>query len=85
MWKSGFLLRAATLFCKQPNCEKLLLFHKPRQNNFGENSSTVFLSTFHSHLWINYRQELMFAVMSRMLFCRLELPLLRDASTLRMA
>ena len=89
MWKSGFCLRAATLFYKQPNCENLRLIHRLFDKIFLQKLSTVFLSTFHKCLWINcdgfYRQELMFAVISRILFCKLELPLFRVASTLRMA
>jgi len=37
--------------------------------------STTILSTFHNLCGKSYRQELMFAVMSRMLFCKLVSPI----------
>ena len=46
MWKSGFLLRAATLFYKQPKCEKLRLFHSKCLDGFCQN----FIHSFSFHI-----------------------------------
>jgi len=51
------------------------LFNKRCEKKFSKKFSTENSSTFHNALWINYRQELMFAVISRMLFCRAVSPI----------
>ena len=85
MWKSGFFLTAATLFYSQGGVEKEELFHRLFWRSFDSYLSTEKFSTFHRPCVKNYRQELMLAVMSRMLFCRLVSPFFRASSILRMA
>lgn len=49
-----------------------------------EKEGRVFAKTGET-IMLHYRQELMFAVISRMLFCKLVSPFFRAVSTLRMA
>ena len=85
MWKTPFLPTAAMLFSPQATVQKFRLFHSLFFAFFGGSFSTGYLSTFHSPCGKNYRQELIFAVMSRILFCRLVSPFFSSTSTLRMA
>ena len=70
---------------------------KKRKSAGFQQSQSLFFSRslFHSlffpqkeKLWkrfLSYKQELILAVISRILFCRVALPLCKDTSTLRMA
>ena len=69
MWITPFLLRDARFFYPQPNVNNEFFFHR----GCGEKGER------------NYRQELMFAVMSRMLFCMVVSPFFSATSTFRMA
>ena len=51
------------------------LFNRRKREKFSEGFSTEFLSTFHNLCGKHYRQELIFAVISRMLFCRAVSPI----------
>ena len=84
MWKSGFFLRAATLFCPQPYCGKEELFNRWSVHIFF--TEVIHRKVFHipQPLWNYYKQELMFAVMSRIAFCMVVLPFFSSASTLLM-
>ncbi len=66
MWKSAVYCWGTITFFPQVNVQKKKLFHRSEIFMGKENLSPKNLSTFHNPLWINYRQELMFAVMSRM-------------------
>jgi len=84
MWKSVFLFRDATYFSPQANVDNIFVFHSFFREKTDAYLSTVFISTFHSLCGKNQRQELMFAVMSRMLFCSVTSPDFSACSTLRM-
>ncbi len=56
------------------------LFNKACEKKREKNFSTENLSTFHSLCGKTYRQELMFAVISRMLFCSAVSPICRAFS-----
>ena len=51
------------------------LFNRRCEKKIKKNFSTENLSTFHSLCGKHYRQELIFAVISRMLFCRAVSPI----------
>ncbi len=92
MWKSGKSLRGEREISPQPSVRKRRDFHRACWEKSGKEIIHRKNSTFHSPCGKNlvskktrYRQELMFAVMSRMLFCILLSPFFRDTSTLRMA
>ena len=85
MWKTQIFLRGATTFSPQPVVHKKKVFHRGKRRRGKDSFSTENFSTFHSLCGENYRQELIFAVMSRMLFCRVVSPCFRAISTLRMA
>ena len=56
------------------------LFNRQSEKKMEKNFSTENLSTFHSLCGKHYRQELIFAVMSRMLFCRAVSPICKAFS-----
>ena len=87
MWKSGFCLTATGIFYPQAYVDEREVFHTPMWRRF-------LLGVFHriffhipQALWkkleAHYRQELMFAVMSRMLFSSVVSPFFSWVSTLR--
>ena len=89
MWITPFLPRDARIFYPQPNVNNGSFFHRGCQA--GKRVQLINSQHFHipQGLWrkgrCNYRQELMFAVMSRMLFCMLVSPFFSATSTFRMA
>ena len=85
MWKTHFFLRAASTFSPQPNVYKKNVFHRKGERRKMNGLFTENFSTFHSLCGENYRQELILAVMSRMLFCNVVSPCFKAISTLRMA
>ena len=85
MWKTLVFLRDATTFFPQPIVYKKKVFHREGGRREKKDLYTENFSTFHSLCGENYRQELMFAVISRMLFCNVVSPCFRAISTLRMA
>ena len=85
MWKTLVFLRGATTFSPQPIVQKKKFIHRGKRGKGKDGFSTENFSTFHSLCGENYRQELIFAVMSRMLFCRVVSPCFSAISTLRMA
>ena len=84
MWKSGICLRNQRFFYQQSLCGKSLGYQQ--EKFLWKKEKFVHRNFFHipQTLWINYRQELMLAVMSRMWFCRLLSPSAKALSTFLM-
>ncbi len=85
MWKTAVCLTDARTFYPQANVYETGFFHSQKWERKRKIFCTGFLSTFHTRCGKVYRQELIFAVMSRRLFCRVALPFFKATSTLRMA
>ena len=91
MWKTHISLRAATEIFPQPYVKRSYFIHSLCGQNLMQ--SVIHSLSFHipQTLWIKierknpYRQLLMLAVISRILFCRLVSPDFSIASTLRIA
>ena len=85
MWKTLVFLRDTITFFPQVTVNKKIVFHRAEGSGERQNLSTENFSTFHSLCGENYRQELILAVMSRMLFCNVVSPCFSAISTLRIA
>ncbi len=87
MWKTGKSIALSRPFFPQEKKVSVQVFNRQKIRNFCAPFSTACF--FHKRKScgsvFTHRQELMLAVISRMLFCRVALPLCRDTSTLRMA
>lgn len=89
MWKSGISPRGAMIFYQQADVERYRVFNR----GCGSKEKIKMLHRLSIHnpqrfvekAAMIYRQELILAVISRMLFCRLVSPSFRPTSTLRMA
>ena len=86
MWKSGISLTAPMVFIPQPGC---VFFKTSPQSVWKKKFAQIFPQIFihiPQALWkiMNYKQLLMFAVISRMLFCMVVLPPFRAISTFLM-
>ena len=85
MWKNRISPRGPMLFYSHRGCGKERTFPQAeKQTDF-----VLFLHSLCFHipqpLWKNQREELIFAVMSRMLFCMVSFPPFKATSTFRMA
>ncbi len=86
MWKSGFCLTAVRLFYSHPLWNFFTVFHNPCEQRFSEKVFHSKFSTFHSPcgIYFSYKQLLILAVISRILFCSSASPSFKSISTLRM-
>ena len=89
MWITAIFLTAPTFFYPQGHCLQPIGYQQGKL--WGKMEKSIHRKFIHNqqHLWIDfeefYRQLLMFAVMSRMLFCRVVSPSFSAISTFRMA